>query len=657
MPIDWTTRERPLSLAYLLEATYHDENGVERMVHWCGPKARVGSGLSVPVPPYPGQRTQKTPVWEARMTRASMDLNMGNIDQVFGSISDLTFNIDISGGSQASVPVAGDLRRDIVFGRWRNKACRLWLLDLDTLDAQMMGKGSFDRNPNSIGPNTFQVVVGIDPIFPVSMTWPQGTVPVRVSDVFTYSNDGGQLFAPSPNDQYALNPDHAGKFFGLNFGNGSLSSFVPEDDYVWREIVPYGKKVRALDELYIYAWVSPQKNCHVTEVWWENTNGENTPLEASTVDTFENLDPAMGPLGTCVRFVVPATSAFNFVWWSPEGGAKSRAVARVKGPTAGQHSYYYYDSAGANPVSVYADTGILRATLWQVIEDIITRPEYLNRNDVLGSGAIAEFMSTVPTVLNPVEYANLACVVPLELEDKPLSVREALGSLASFFPFDWAHRYDELTEDWRLYPVWRSSFSSTPIHIFTVSDMSKTDAPAIVQYDNTDGKYANRVFVDVPPHHGKPTVADNTTTSGGDDDIFNLKTERYEHGDLAEQSALREDEVVTYNVKTKHWLHYGSPGNSSAAWSIGEERSQPQRTIQATHGVRSYRVKMGEPIKYDMVGINSDVGMVRKMRYDFDLQQVQITSYHIDHSTRRTTQHGDNVANNHERDTDVPSVD
>jgi len=66
---------------------------------------------------------------------------------------------------------------------------------------------------------------------------------------------------------------------------------------------------------------------------------------------------------------------------------------------------------------------------------------------------------------------------------------------------------------------------------------------------------------------------------------------------------------------------------------------------------------MGEPIKYDMVGINSDVGMVRKMRYDFDLQQVQITSYHIDHSTRRTTQHGDNVANNHERDTDVPSVD
>jgi hypothetical protein len=59
---------------------------------------------------------------------------------------------------------------------------------------------------------------------------------------------------------------------------------------------------------------------------------------------------------------------------------------------------------------------------------------------------------------------------------------------------------------------------------------------------------------------------------------------------------------------------------------------------------------MGEAIKYDMVGINSDVGMVRKMRFDFDLQQVQITSYHIDHSTRRTKPRGDNEAFNQKKD-------
>ena len=60
MPIDWATRERELRLAYLFEATYHDEDGVERMVHWCGPKARVGSGLSVPVPDYSGAAQART---------------------------------------------------------------------------------------------------------------------------------------------------------------------------------------------------------------------------------------------------------------------------------------------------------------------------------------------------------------------------------------------------------------------------------------------------------------------------------------------------------------------------------------------------------------------------------------------------------------------
>jgi hypothetical protein len=655
MPIDWTTRDRALSLAYLFEGSYHDENGLERTVHWCGPKGRVGSGLSVPVPPHPGQREAFTPVWEARMTRASMDLNMGNIEQVFGTISDLTFNIDISGGSQAPVPVAGDLLRDIVFGRWKNKPCLLWLLDLDTGDTQIMGKGTLDRNPSSIGPSTFQVVMNIDPIFPVTTRWPEGLVPMSATDQFTYPNTGAsQEYAPT---QYMLNPDHVGKFIGLNFGDGSLSVITPEHEYVWREIIPYGKKVRALDELYIYAWVSPQRNCYVSELWWENTNGENKPLNASTIETFENLDPAMGPLGTCVRFVIPATTDFNFVWWSPPGGAKSRAVARVKGPTAGQHSSFETDSSGNNPVSLYADTGPVRATLWQIIEDIITGPEYLNRSDVLGTNAITEFMNSVPTVQDPVQYANMACVVPLDPVDKPTTVREALGALANFFPFDWAHRYDPSTQDWRLYPVWRSSFNTPPAYIFTVADMSRTDAPSIAQYDNSDGKYANRVFVDVPPYYGRPTVADTSATSGGKHEIQPKKTEKYEHGDIAEQSAVRENAVVVANVKMKHWLHYGSLGNSSAAWSLGEERSQPQRTIQATHGVRSYRVKMGEAIRYDMVGVNSSVGMVRKMRYNFDLQQVQITTYHIDHSTRRGNQEGNNVANNHKRDTDVPSVD
>ena len=42
--------------------------------------------------------------------------------------------------------------------------------------------------------------------------------------------------------------------------------------------------------------------------------------------------------------------------------------------------------------------------------------------------------------------------------------------------------------------------------------------------------------------------------------------------------------MVASSLKMKHWLHYGNKGNSSASWALGEERSQPQRSIQATHG-------------------------------------------------------------------------
>ena len=513
-----------------------------------------------------------------------------------------------------------------------------------------MGRGTLDRNPNSIGPNSFQLVMDINPLFPPTLDWPQKQIPLDTLG-FTYSNPGTHLYAPS---QYMINPDHAGKFLGLNFGNGS----VIDDDYVWKELIPFGRKVLSLTEVYVFCWVSPQKNCHVTEVYWENTNGDSTPIEVPSyyIEPIEFLDPTMGPPGTCVRLRIPATSSFNFVWWSPAGGAKSRSFARVKGPYAGQHSSYATDASGNNPVSLYADTGTVRAAVWDLIEDAISRPEMLNMPDTLGTNAISQFRATVPTVISPSEYANLACVVPLDPSDNPIPAREALGTLAQFFPFDFAQRYDPAVDDWRIFPVWRSSFNSNPDFIFGVEDMSRTDAPAVTQYDNTDGKYANSVSVDVPRHYGHPTVASTSSTSGGEDNIAPVIEARYQHSDTAEQGPTRENATITATIKPKHWLHYGSPGNSSASWSLGEERSQPQRTIQATHGVRSFRVQMGAAIKYDMVGINSDVGMVRKMRYDFDLQQVQITSYHIDHSTTRSKPRGDNVTFNKKRETDLPDV-
>jgi len=40
---------------------------------------------------------------------------------------------------------------------------------------------------------------------------------------------------------------------------------------------------------------------------------------------------------------------------------------------------------------------------------------------------------------------------------------------------------------------------------------------------------------------------------------------------------------------------------------------------------------MGAYVRYSIPGVNKEVGMVRKMRFDYDLQQVQMTTYHVDH--------------------------
>lgn len=652
MPIDWTTRERALSLAYLVEASYHDENGVGRMVHWCGPKARVGSGLSVPVPFYPGERKTFTPVWEARLTRASMDLNLGNIDQTIGAISDMSFNVDMSGGSQAPAPVPGDLLRDVVFGRWRNKPCRVWILDLDTGDTQMVGKGTFDKNPSSIGANNFQVIVDIDPIFPPTMSWPQGEIPMD-GDSYTFNDPPGQgnFYTPT---QFMLNPDHMGKFLGLNFGNALIASSFSTpatEDYVWREVVPYGRRVTGFSDPshYIYAWVSPQLNCYVHDLFYKNSTPSDiiSPLaNPSSLVTFENTDPTRGPIGTCVRFEAASDPTLSQFLWFNEA-YKSKVSARVSGPVTGQVSSHEADFIGGGSVPIYTSGGAPRSAVWSIISDVISEPSLMGLSDILGASAIIDFSSTVPTVADPIPYANMACVVPLEITDKPIPAREGFGELARFFPFDFVQRYDAVTEDWRVYPVWRTSFLTEPRFIFSVADMSRTDPPAITQYNNSDGKYANRVIVSESEHRGKPqTWVPGATPTAQEIDLFPARDRGYQHNDQFEQAATRESAVVTANLKMKHWLHYGDKGNSSAAWALGEERSQSQRTVQSTHGVRSYRVAMGDPIKYDIVGINSDVGMVRKMRYDFDLQQVQITSLHIDHNTSRSAQKGNDPKDN-----------
>ena len=669
MAIDFLTRSRNLNLAYLFRGVYHDEDGVERQVHWCGPKSRVGSGLSLKTPVYSGDRDAIYAQWEARMTRCSLDSDLGTLAQNIQVINDLTFNVDVSGGPQSSIPSVGDLRRDIVYGRWRTKKGTFWLLDLDTGDTQIVADGVFDRNPTSMAANVFQIVVSVAPLGGLNLQLPMTEIPVSAapgSSGWTYDQgvSGFHWFAPT---QFMLNPDHMGKYVGPNFGNALTAG----DNFVWREIVPYGRRTSSSPGpagMYNFAHVSPHTGCFVEELYFEDTINEGVPRRKPSVGgpsthylaTFENLDPTMGPIGTNVRFSTsqgasPPGDDF-FVWWGPgtpsSGGAQNRVFARCSGPNTGVPDFVHVDTNGGYPVTVYKDGGTARSRVWEVLEDLTMDPQYLGlTTDPWGSGSLADFQANLPAVANPIPYADLACVVPREVAGKPPPMRDVFGNLGASFPFDITIRLDPTVGEMRLYPIWRSGFLSAPDKVFRVEDMARTDPPAVQQFDDSDGKYANKLDILPPEYYRVPlTTTGLVATSEGENQIDPTRQERFLFNQTFEQLPDKEGQVVEDEITWEHWLHSGTTGNSQAAWTLGSERAQPQRTVQAVHGVRSFDVQMGDYIRYDMIGINEDVGMVRKMRYDFDTQTIQITTYHVDHPTGRAEMAGTNVSDRHEPD-------
>ena len=667
-PIDFQNLDE-VSLVYLFLGHYHDQDGVYRTVRWCGPKARTGSGMSFPIPEWSGGGRDGSPpaVWEARMARCSLDMTLGNIEQSIQAINDLSFNVDINMGLQTPANLGpGDLRHDIVFGRWRNKACALWVVDLNTMDHQLVAEGAFDRNPTSIAPNNFAVTAAVNPMIPAYQLWPCGQVPLNTAG-FTYDQasltNGFSYFLPT---QYMLNPDHRGLFIGPTFGDPVDASDPGLDEYTWREAVPFGRRTSAAGGHHVFAWVSPQTNCFVEEVYFENSNDANSPLESTVVYTLENTDPARGPVGTWVRFTVLPFPGSLFVWWgtdTPSGepeGATSRVFVRLSGYGSGEIDHYEYEAApGVERIAVYRrNATAIRGTLFDILQDTVEDPQFLGRpGEIWGSTALSDFSNTAPATSPMIpsyqKYIDMCCAVPAKLVEQAPSFREVFQNLAKSFPFDIVSRRDPVTGKWRWYPIWRSGFNSAPHRVFTVADMSKTDPVAVQQFDNADGKYSNRTSIRTPEYFIAPLVTSALATSDGKDKIDPTNVEAFEFSHLFEQLDRNEGNVVQASMTWKYWLHRGETGNSSASRVMGFERAQPQRTIQATHGFPSFSVALGDYIRYDIPGVNPDVGMVRKIRFDYDLSQAQITSYHIDHPTSgRGSPPGDNKSYHHDPDDD-----
>jgi len=668
--LDFETRERDLRLAYLFRGEYHDKSGKLRVVHWCGPKSRTGSGLTLDVPSgarggLSADPTGDAVVWESRMNGCTLDAKLGNITQVIQAITDLNFNVDISGGPRGESLSEGDLEYDVVWGRWRNNKASLWLIDLDTWESEQFVWGTFDRNPTSITSGVFQVTVGVSPIIP-DRKFPSTRIPVesQIGDMWTVTSASGggsnqSYYVPA---SYLLNPDHEGKFLGCTFGSSQHAiSGTLDDGFIWKELVPYGTRGGAALSQYAYCHVDPHPGCYVHEAWlelWRNDAdgnpivqpikfGDNTNLGSSSgVQTFENTDPRMGPVGTNCRLpnITPFASGGltgTFAFYD-----KWRVVARVSGPGSG----IYTPGIGEDPAGTsiklynpYSGAQNVRPNPWDILEDLFDDHYYLGglTRPVWATNSISEFESNQPNphAFMPYAYFNMACSVPSypNVVEKMPSVREALQGLASSFPFDIVHRWDPISEELRMAPVWRPRINAEPDYEFDAYQLARTDPPELAQYDNAHGKYANLVYTRTPKFLTSPTflpITATPSTATQDNNIANISNVNSVMSDSIEQAVDKENAVVEGKRTWRHWLHSGVRGNAQAGWVLGIELSQPQRSIRAMHGVRSYRVGMGSTIRYNIRGVNSDTGQVRGMRYNFDAQTVSIESLHIDHYHR-----------------------
>lgn len=709
MPIDFSASTgfegRALSLAYLVQGRYHDEDGKERFVYWCGPKNRVGSGLVAPLPselPVAAGKRGASPhmiVWESRLNKCALDADLGPLSQTMQVVNDLSFNVDVSGGTNVPVPKPGDLLRDIVYGRWTNKDVRVWLYDLGSGNTQLIAHGYFDRNPTSINPNVFQVTVGVQPFLP-QVEWPSLKLPTEEPENFN-----GNLYVQNPSGglpqltdrrwkagHFLLNPDLIGKYIGTVHGQGDLAQgnsnptqerplgggTAPGFDWLWREIVPYGYNqgpTSTYTTRHIFCFVSIEPDAYVQEVAFplvgvytglniENGEpyrpGSNADPWQSGFTTLHNTDPLNGPVGTVVRINIsilgsgspdPDISPNPCIWWM---GPKTRIFARIKG-SSGSTPWSVQPAVPNVTIMTNDPAGDDRSSPWEIMHDLVGQPHYLR--DVLegvstglsgriwGANALVDFKNATPqtlTIGHPSGQANAqkawertCCAIPFDLSDnRPMTLREGLGSLAASYPFDIVTRLDPTVGETRLFPIWRTTFSMKPSRVFTAAELSKTDPPSLTQLDNPDGFYANQVGTTFPEKYGQPhIITGNVDTNYGDNKIDPTDQKTFTVHDPTEQTAEKEGAKIFYGGDVENWHHLGDIGDSIASWSMGIGRSQPQRVVQATHGVRSFDVEMGAPVRYDITGVNSDVGMVRKMRFDYDLQRVQITSYHVEYYT------------------------
>jgi len=634
LPIDW---DKPhLRIAYLVEGVFRDTYGGRHVVRWCGPKDKTGSGLlarasvdgvavheDIPTDhlleghTHDTRYTTSQEAFQGRLSRCVFDKTLGTIKQNVQALSQITLTVDLGDddlGPTAQLDVSA-LRDMAVHGRWRGQPVRFTLLDLDDpVHMETVAQGSWDRDPTDMTDRSFKMTIDVADALPPTLDWPAYQVPQK-TDQWIEPGSGGMGLGSWPVTvpaAYYLNPDQKGKWLGQLYGGISVDS-------LYRELVIYG-----VDNTVWFALVSPRFDQFCFDVWYEKDGGGITQCSAivSTIICFNNEDPRVGPLGTCVRF----TTLGDF---SPTGGARAfgkvaggpHAISRpaTYGPTFPYGANRLGDNlpAGAEAIpDVYGTDTKSKPQL--VFEDMISTllgtPQNLHPDAVQ---AIANF------VLNylPAGSDNRTCALPLRLTDEPISFRRAMQGFMQSIPADMIMKRDPSSQTYvrKFYAVPRQQPGDKATRTFTEADlMVSTPSIGTRHRSDPDGVYGNAVTVETSEYLDEPT-SDQAEVS---------LTRVVELADLAEQSDTATGLVVEQKIPMLGWNFRDDATFEAVAGLLEAERSRPQPVLEAVHGYPSFRQELGDVIEYAIQGVYSGPGQIRSMRLDLDKQAVTVRSYH-----------------------------
>jgi len=636
LPIEWA--KPTLRLVYLVEGFYRLPTGDKRVVRWCGPKGRTGSGFTArptltvhPIEEVVGGSmvvTSRRENYEGRLSRCSIDKTLGQLSQTIQAMSEVTMTVDLGDGDEG--PTAniddGALRDMAIHGRWMGQQARLIVVDADDIDRwEVMADGVWDRDPDKLSAYSFRMTINVGSVIPPWRNWPQAQVPSTVDQWLDYSyasttTKWSPTGATTPS--FGLNPNHVGRWMPIIFGGvQSLGS-----DELWIEIVPYGSI--STD---VFAWVSPLFDQFVYDVMYESTSDGVVSVAATSgtfITCFNNNDPTRGPVGTCVRFTAPAASVSNgFEWRGPS--RTDVAVAKVAGGRAITRPPGYTDIGfdgnpelgnGGNGSEATPTSSAFGSNPYSEVPglliDLFTSGDYLGAPTEIHSDAESSLLAYYSLVPGAVART---CAVPAEPSDEPLSLREAMEAFMRSIPADLVQKADGSGKR-KYLAVPRPIQGDQPIHRFTVGELVETNPQTVEQLSDPDGYYSNETTIVT----GKRLVAPDVG-----EPIVNPREERsITLSDLAEQSSSATDQIVVDEVKLKGWDYFSQADFEHVAVLLEASKSRPQRVLEAVHGYPSWRFELGDVVAYSIPGVYSDPGQIRSMRLDLDRQTVTVRTYH-----------------------------